>query len=121
MYYLNTQKDVVNAIVFLRTKFICIIWTSEGWQRIKASSWGLSLFVLFEQQKELNWYDPSSWGLSLFVLFELQGNANYGFTGSWGQSLFVLFELYLRRHKSDMSSWGLSLFVLFEPWHTNPL
>ena len=34
----------------------------------------------------------SSWGLSLFVLFELIPSSNVLSLGSWGLSLFVLFE-----------------------------
>ena len=34
----------------------------------------------------------SSWGLSLFVLFELGVWVIKGVYGSWGLSLFVLFE-----------------------------
>ena len=36
------------------------------------SSWGLSLFVLFEQCKTYHALKECSWGLSLFVLFEQQ-------------------------------------------------
>ena len=34
------------------------------------SSWGLSLFVLFEHVNDTNIVNGCSWGLSLFVLFE---------------------------------------------------
>ena len=34
------------------------------------SSWGLNLFVLFEQQHVSVKWLHSSWGLNLFVLFE---------------------------------------------------
>ena len=56
--------------LFLRTKFICIIWTNTTTVTLEVSSWGLSLFVLFEQGAEGDVTVPSSWGLSLFVLFE---------------------------------------------------
>ena len=57
-------------LVFLRAKFICIIWTSKSRKRVKRCSWGLSLFVLFERIISQDNQDISSWGLSLFVLFE---------------------------------------------------
>ena len=56
--------------MFLRTKFICIIWTMAIIRNTYASSWGLSLFVLFEQDIHIHSVTNSSWGLSLFVLFE---------------------------------------------------
>ena len=57
-----------------------------------ASSWGLSLFVLFEQAQVRDMVSKGSWGLSLFVLFELHSMTPWIHTGSWGLSLFVLFE-----------------------------
>ena len=78
--------------MFLRTKFICIIWTD---------------------QKEI-YNSLCSWGLSLFVLFERTGCWKGEWTSSWGLSLFVLFELSKPNSANDSSSWGLSLFVLFE-------
>ena len=72
MYYLNKKKWGIKNEKFLRTKFICIIWTKDLDLLPSDSSWGLSLFVLFE----LAWWCleifHSSWGLSLFVLFELE-------------------------------------------------
>ena len=56
---------------FLRAKFICIIWTKALKELLTAGSWGLSLFVLFELNFLLPGKENSSWGLSLFVLFEL--------------------------------------------------
>ena len=49
LYYLNqsTLESVDN--MFLRTEFICIIWTCYGIRWTFGSSWGLNLFVLFEQ------------------------------------------------------------------------
>ena len=55
-----------------------------------------------------------SWGLSLFVLFEQVGQHNIKSPRSWGLSLFVLFERLLFIYRQSQSSWGLSLFVLFE-------
>ena len=55
---------------FLRTKFICIIWTVDKDLRPAYSSWGLSLFVLFELAIASGRAYVRSWGLSLFVLFE---------------------------------------------------
>ena len=37
---------------------------------VNVSSWGLSLFVLFERKFTQEPKDEGSWGLSLFVLFE---------------------------------------------------
>ena len=56
--------------MFLRTKFICIIWTENGEKTEQLSSWGLSLFVLFEHHILAVITSDCSWGLSLFVLFE---------------------------------------------------
>ena len=56
----------------------------------------------------------SSWGLSLFVLFEQFFDNQKSPIGSWGLSLFVLFEPYLFKYQHLKGSWGLSLFVLFE-------
>ena len=61
----------------------------------------------------------SSWGLSLFVLFEPQVEVQTHQVSSWGLSLFVLFELMFKVVTIDNSSWGLSLFVLFEQTITN--
>ena len=55
---------------FLRTKFICIIWTHSNGMLDHCGSWGLSLFVLFELSIANTENDKGSWGLSLFVLFE---------------------------------------------------
>ena len=54
----------------MRTKFICIIWTQQLVDKETPSSWGLSLFVLFEPDEWYNTTNKGSWGLSLFVLFE---------------------------------------------------
>ena len=78
--------------MFLRTKFICIIWTQEQFNSVKVSSWGLSLFVLFERPYTGDCCRLSSWGLSLFVLFEPACPTWIATCGSWGLSLFVLFE-----------------------------
>ena len=40
------------------------------------SSWGLSLFVLFERMDKLKFMTKRSWGLSLFVLFEQDTKAD---------------------------------------------
>ena len=58
--------------MFLRTKFICIIWTLQKYDDETESSWGLSLFVLFEPREFAPNVAQGSWGLSLFVLFERQ-------------------------------------------------
>ena len=79
---------------FLRTKFICIIWTNFDKLERCCSSWGLSLFVLFEPRNIFRYCKPSSWGLSLFVLFEPTISSLITVNGSWGLSLFVLFELH---------------------------
>ena len=63
------------ADAFLRTKFICIIWTFEPKEERVHGSWGLSLFVLFERSFRKSHRRKRSWGLSLFVLFE-QVNEN---------------------------------------------
>ena len=63
------------------------------WIRSQNSSWGLSLFVLFEQSEWTTARSDCSWGLSLFVLFELYFIAWRCKDSSWGLSLFVLFEL----------------------------
>ena len=57
---------------FLRTEFICIIWTELGWKDEEECSWGLNLFVLFEQICNFILVKIRSWGLNLFVLFERQ-------------------------------------------------
>ena len=56
---------------FLRIEFICIIWTCFTWTPPSICSWGLNLFVLFEQVNAQKNLAKSSWGLNLFVLFEL--------------------------------------------------
>ena len=58
-------------MLFLRTKFICIIWTKNSGRTRQSCSWGLSLFVLFEPDRQTEQCHGGSWGLSLFVLFEL--------------------------------------------------
>ena len=56
-------------------------------------SWGLNLFVLFEQMKYRTVGGDCSWGLNLFVLFERVWNWVWRSSSSWGLNLFVLFEL----------------------------
>ena len=63
----------------------------------------------------MGWFKYSSWGLSLFVLFEHKKECELSSICSWGLSLFVLFEPTIPVTKSKPCSWGLSLFVLFEP------
>ena len=41
------------------------------------SSWGLSLFVLFEHMRKTVNEQAGSWGLSLFVLFECGIEGDY--------------------------------------------
>ena len=62
------------------------------------SSWGLSLFVLFEREQKNTQTETRSWGLSLFVLFERSCKAKVHRNGSWGLSLFVLFERHVLIH-----------------------
>ena len=136
MYYLNNSLTFTLTKLFLRTKFICIIWTDGKQVCLYPRSWGLSLFVLFEPHNSFEHIHKSSWGLSLFVLFELwllpatdqmqflrtkficiiwtKPCSSCTHFSSWGLSLFVLFEH--SRHGLDdwCCSWGLSLFVLFE-------
>ena len=50
----------LEVCMFLRTKFICIIWTSSEELEMNNSSWGLSLFVLFE-------LSLSIWGLNMVL------------------------------------------------------
>ena len=70
LYYLNTIKNLFIKRSFLRIEFICIIWTRWGVIIHTTCSWGLNLFVLFEQKVSRNLHKVSSWGLNLFVLFE---------------------------------------------------
>ena len=114
MYYLNFAESHFQLYVFLRTKFICIIWTFERFARLKMCSWGLSLFVLFERHICNIYLVHCSWGLSLFVLFEQCFSHFINIVSSWGLSLFVLFEQVQNGTSVYISSWGLSLFVLFE-------
>ena len=100
--------------MFLRTKFICIIWTLNLKITRTSGSWGLSLFVLFEPFTSGKPAKLGSWGLSLFVLFEPFTSGKPAKLGSWGLSLFVLFELLCSIWRWRTGSWGLSLFVLFE-------
>ena len=100
----------------MRTKFICIIWTENAKGKLASSSWGLSLFVLFEHNATMSQERIGSWGLSLFVLFERILWQVLLELCSWGLSLFVLFELSDSVENYTYSSWGLSLFVLFEPY-----
>ena len=141
MYYLNVNIVDVTLAEFLRTKFICIIWTNH--LLITHSSWFLrtkficiiwTVVVDSTQSSEFlrtkficiiwtDWrirrYCKSSWGLSLFVLFERLRPFIVGVSGSWGLSLFVLFE-HTSWYKSNcVCSWGLSLFVLFERYFFN--
>ena len=101
-------------MLFLRTKFICIIWTNAQGINVNPCSWGLSLFVLFEPLEKVYSKFIGSWGLSLFVLFEPLKMICACSSCSWGLSLFVLFELNRAIYDNFASSWGLSLFVLFE-------
>ena len=70
MYYLNKYEEYVKEKQFLRTKFICIIWTNTTHCVNLVCSWGLSLFVLFEPFFNIIIKCIGSWGLSLFGLFE---------------------------------------------------
>ena len=92
LYYLNRFYQFHGLLWFLRTEFICIIWTC-----IQANRW-----------------IQSSWGLNLFVLFELNATRPFPFRCSWGLNLFVLFEQFYSNHSQALCSWGLNLFVLFE-------
>ena len=76
----------------MRTKFICIIWTTDKENPRIEGSWGLSLFVLFEPFDVIDKKHCCSWGLSLFVLFERKQHGLERCVRSWGLSLFVLFE-----------------------------
>ena len=49
LYYLNKLTDGTITKEFLRTEFICIIWTVFTATETVGGSWGLNLFVLFEQ------------------------------------------------------------------------
>ena len=49
------KKKAAKANPFLRTKFICIIWTKPSTFPTVPSSWGLSLFVLFEPDENCSW------------------------------------------------------------------
>ena len=71
LYYLNRWQTKMIITSFLRIEFICIIWTDKLKKLICYSSWGLNLFVLFEQVNAQKNLAKSSWGLNLFVLFEL--------------------------------------------------
>ena len=92
MYYLNAKVFGSIEATFLRTKFICIIWTQMQMHLTLYGSWGLSLFVLFELRRYTKKWEISSWGLSLFVLFEQHFISQGIIKSSWGLSLFVLFE-----------------------------
>ena len=50
LYYLNNESCAWTYRKFLRTEFICIIWTCRSNSAVCLCSWGLNLFVLFEQQ-----------------------------------------------------------------------
>ena len=49
LYYLNEQNSHSPSRVFLRIEYICIIWTQDLLNNTSLGSWGLNLFVLFEQ------------------------------------------------------------------------
>ena len=120
---------------FLRIEFICIIWTWWIDKRLRRSSWGLNLFVLFEPKDSGTCWSYSSWGLNLFVLFELYiiGVVLLTVLEDWIYLYYLnviqsrlLMSLFLRieficiiwTQESELldflSSWGLNLFVLFE-------
>ena len=93
LYYLNKAINILADSVFLRIEFICIIWTTSSIWITHLSSWGLNLFVLFEQKTKITHHKYCSWGLNLFVLFEHLELMTCHSPGSWGLNLFVLFEL----------------------------
>ena len=70
LYYLNSCVWCRKRGAFLRIEFICIIWTMTADGSITPRSWGLNLFVLFEQRLCEDDANLSSWGLNLFVLFD---------------------------------------------------
>ena len=70
LYYLNGFKQSYRENQFLRIEFICIIWTQDSLLILTKGSWGLNLFVLFEQSGQRAMSFIGSWGLNLFVLFE---------------------------------------------------
>ena len=71
LYYLNLRAGHKYVELFLRTEFICIIWTGRQIRLLVFCSWGLNLFVLFERIGGIVYSPKGSWGLNLFVLFEL--------------------------------------------------
>ena len=86
-----------------------MVWIviSFSYSSVEISSWGLNLFVLFEQISKVSSRPKGSWGLNLFVLFERGYFANAIMYGSWGLNLFVLFEL---------KCFGKALWHVLEDW-----
>ena len=76
LYYLNSDIQVSFKPLFLRIEFICIIWTCITFLFNDTCSWGLNLFVLFEQMELFRIQKFGSWGLNLFVLFEPKQDYN---------------------------------------------
>ena len=135
MYYLNIFDRVNSVYWFLRTEFICIIWTFRKHYEVQDCSWGLNLFVLFEliwsilvsfrvledwiylyylnsrsKQKTRSWFLRTEF---ICIIWTQQDWINKRL-GSWGLNLFVLFELKDQSLLFWERSWGLNLFVLFE-------
>ena len=54
LYYLNHIEYRFMVLQFLRTEFICIIWTVNVFLINGLGSWGLNLFVLFERSQILH-------------------------------------------------------------------
>ena len=117
MYYLNKDDLTRKQLAFLRTKFICIIWTYSDKPKTGCCSWGLSLFVLFEQKKERIISKTRSWGLSLFVLFELteKKHSNTTVLEGWIYLYYLNFQLWrsINWFYFMCTSWSFRIAMLF--------
>ena len=119
MYYLNNYIDMSREYTFLRTKFICIIWTL-----INSMSHGLRFlrtkFICIIWTLLQTWLKVEQFLRTKFICIIWTKTCHIKYwVCSWGLSLFVLFEQLKVSYRKLKGSWGLSLFVLFEPSKSN--
>ena len=117
MYYLNKIWCWCSLDMFLRTKFICIIWTDQT-ALLMQSSFLRTKFICIiwtEQLCGLCWY--SSWGLSLFVLFELteKKHSNTTVLEGWIYLYYLNFQLWrsINWFNFMCTSWSFRIIMLF--------
>ena len=113
LYYLNSTKGGNYDIRFLRIEFICIIWTGRSSAPALTRSWGLNLFVLFEQKQKK--YGRAIVLEDWIYLYYLNDHCVMFMVSMFLRIEFIciIWTLSIVKWIRE-SSWGLNLFVLFE-------